>query len=82
VLRAYNLTHQHGAACPFAAEAETHQRAEYEQLGIALGEAAQKRKKGEPDHRNLQGTHPPEPIRQYPRKPAAQRRCEQRYGPD
>jgi hypothetical protein len=67
-----HLAHQHGARRPFAAEAKPVQCPQDEELLEILGEGAQKGEDGVPQDRDLQHSHPAEPVGQGPGEPAAQ----------
>jgi len=69
-----HLAHQHRARRPFAAEAETLQAAGDEKLLERIGEAGEKGEDREPGDGDLQGSNPPQPIRQLVGDLAADRR--------
>ena len=77
-----HLADQHGSRRPFPAEAEPHQSAKDEKLGIALGKAAQEGEDGEPRDGDLEHAHAPDAVRQRAGTPAAEGRREQRRRAD
>jgi hypothetical protein len=78
VARADHFADQHGARGPFAAETQPHQSARPQQLREVLRERAGQRKNREPQNRDLQGLHAADAIGQHSRRPAADRRTQQR----
>jgi len=79
VFRADDLAHQHGPGCPLATEPEPHEGAQYEQLGIGLGKAAEERKDREPQYGDLECSNSPETIGEHAGKPATHRRSQQSH---
>src|SRR5262245_19538303 len=79
ILVADDFAHQHCAGSPFAAKAETVQRAQNEELFEVLGERAEKREERIPEDGDLQHLHPTETVGECAAEPSAERGNQQRY---